>query len=169
MRLPWRTKVGQIKDFAGVAWLAPLCVAALMGCSAEKRAIGPSPPASRPVGKADPRIHTYKDNVFQVSEGSRMFTWNGCDSCHTETAPGAARLTDHLWRYGGNTAQIYASIADGRPGGMPAYGAKIASEQIWQIAAFVGKQPSTPPSQRGREASAQQGEPRGPIWKGPIP
>jgi len=98
-----------------------------------------------------------------------MFVWNGCGACHMETSDGPARLTDHLWRYGGNTADIYASIADGRPGGMPAYGAKIAGEQVWQIAAYLEKQPSSAPSQRAREASALQGEPRGAVWKGPIP
>jgi cytochrome c oxidase cbb3-type subunit 3 len=161
--------VGRIGAIASAVWIAPLCIAALCGCSAEKRAIGPSPPVSRPVGKADSRIQTYEKNVFQVSEGSRMFQWNGCTSCHTETAPGAARLTDHLWRYGGNLAQIYASIADGRPGGMPAYGDRIASDQIWQIAAFVEKQPSSTAAKRGRESAALQGEPSGAVWKGPIP
>lgn len=160
--------MGRTRAIAGVFWTAALCIAILGGCTAEKRAVGPSPPLTRPIGKADPRISTYKDNVFQVSEGGRMFIWNGCDGCHTEASEGAAKLTDHLWRYGGNLAEIYASIDDGRPGGMPAYGDKIAKEQIWQIAAFVAKQPSIPPSKRTRQSSAQQGEPRGSMWKGPI-
>ena len=161
--------MGRIKAMAGVVCLGPACVVALSACTAEKRAIGPSPPASRPTGRNDPRIQGYQDNVFQISEGGRMFVWNGCGACHTETSDGPARLTDHLWRYGGDTADIYASIADGRPGGMPAYGAKIAGEQIWQIAAYLKKQPSSPPAKRSRESSAQQGEPRGAVWKGPIP
>src|SRR5947209_8029247 len=132
MRPPIGPTMGRIKDIADLAW-APLCIAALCGCTAEKRAIGPSPPVSRPIGKADPRASTYQSNVFQVSEGGRMFRWNGCDGCHGETASGAANLTDRLWVHGGSLAEIYASIADGRPSGMPAYGARIASERIWQL------------------------------------
>jgi cytochrome c oxidase cbb3-type subunit 3 len=148
---------------AGLSVMAMVCA-----CTAEKRAVGPNPPQTRPIGKLDPRRDTFEKNVFQVSEGGRMFQWQGCDSCHTETAPGAARLTDRLWRYGGTTEEIYASIADGRPDGMPAYGPRIASDQIWQIAAFLHNLPDSPPAQRARQTAALQGEPQGTTWKGPI-
>jgi cytochrome c oxidase cbb3-type subunit 3 len=44
---------------------------------------------------------------------------------------------DGQWRYGGRVAQIHASIAQGRPNGMPSFAGKIPDDQIWQIAAYV--------------------------------
>jgi cytochrome c oxidase cbb3-type subunit III len=44
---------------------------------------------------------------------------------------------DSEWRYGGRIEEIYQTIEQGRPNGMPAFGDKIPEEQIWQIAAYV--------------------------------
>ena len=41
------------------------------------------------------------------------------------------------WRYGGRLDQIYASIAQGRPNGMPSWAGKLPDAQIWEIAAFI--------------------------------
>ncbi len=46
-------------------------------------------------------------------------------------------LMDNQWIYGGNLDQIYMSIAQGRPNGMPSWGRKIPDGQIWELAAFV--------------------------------
>lgn len=96
-----------------------------------------------------------------------MFRWQGCDLCHTEDAPGAARLTDAQWRHGGDVTALYASIADGRPG-MPAYAGKVAPEQIWQMAGYVHGLPKLPAHKRVRQNTSQQGEPQGSVWSGPL-
>jgi cytochrome c oxidase cbb3-type subunit 3 len=44
---------------------------------------------------------------------------------------------DDEWRYGGRIDQVAASIADGRPNGMPAWGTKLTPDQIWDLAAYV--------------------------------
>lgn len=44
---------------------------------------------------------------------------------------------DDEWRYGGRIDQIAATIAEGRPNGMPAWRDKLTDEQIWQLAAYV--------------------------------
>jgi cytochrome c oxidase cbb3-type subunit 3 len=46
-------------------------------------------------------------------------------------------LMDDEWRYGGRIDQIAATIAEGRPNGMPAWGSKLTQDQIWQLAAYV--------------------------------
>jgi cytochrome c oxidase cbb3-type subunit 3 len=46
-------------------------------------------------------------------------------------------LMDDQWRYGGRIDQIAASIAEGRPNGMPAWGSKLTADQIWDLAAYV--------------------------------
>lgn len=46
-------------------------------------------------------------------------------------------LMDALWRYGAEPENVFASIAGGRPNGMPAFGTKVGATQIWQLAAYV--------------------------------
>lgn len=46
-------------------------------------------------------------------------------------------LTDTYWRYGGTPAQIYQSIAAGRPKGMPSWGKKLPAREIWQLTAYL--------------------------------
>jgi cytochrome c oxidase cbb3-type subunit 3 len=49
----------------------------------------------------------------------------------------APDLMDDEWIYGSRLEQIHATIVEGRPNGMPAWGGKIPDQQIWQIAAYV--------------------------------
>jgi cytochrome c oxidase cbb3-type subunit 3 len=46
-------------------------------------------------------------------------------------------LMDSLWIYGSDPANIYATIVQGRPNGMPSFRGKISEQQIWQIVAYV--------------------------------
>jgi cytochrome c oxidase cbb3-type subunit 3 len=46
-------------------------------------------------------------------------------------------LTDHYWRYGGHPAEVFNSIAEGRPQGMPAWGTALPPDSIWQIVAYL--------------------------------
>jgi cytochrome c oxidase cbb3-type subunit 3 len=61
-----------------------------------------------------------------------------CVGCHSHGGGGMGPpLMDDEWRYGGRIDQIAASIAEGRPNGMPAWREKLTSDQIWQLAAYV--------------------------------
>lgn len=144
-----------------------LCALCLVACQVEKREIGPSPPASPPSGVADLRVGRYETNRYEISEGGRMFRWLGCDGCHTELAEGFLDLSDGVWRKGGSTTEIYRSIAQGAPG-MPTYGGRITPQQTWQLAGYVQGLKALTPSQRRRNANAQQGEPSGSTWRGPL-
>jgi cytochrome c oxidase cbb3-type subunit 3 len=141
---------------------------ALWGCQVEKREIGPSPPVTPPTGPGDARTPHYENNRYEMSEGGRMFRWFGCDGCHTDPAPGYLDLADGDWRAGGSTAEIYRSIAQGRPG-MPAYAARITPQQTWQIAGYVRGLAALKPEQRRRSSDALKGEPSGASWQGPLP
>jgi cytochrome c oxidase cbb3-type subunit 3 len=46
-------------------------------------------------------------------------------------------LRDSLWYYGGDPPHIYASIAEGRQHGMPSWGSKIPSDDIWKIVTYI--------------------------------
>jgi len=75
-----------------------------------------------------------------LSIGASLFS-NYCAQCHGSSAMGARGfpdLTDNDWLYGGSTAQIEQSIANGRSGIMPALGAVFASdEEIEAMVSYV--------------------------------
>jgi cytochrome c oxidase cbb3-type subunit 3 len=80
----------------------------------------------------------YDENAFAISEGQRLFEWFNCSGCHAHGggALGPA-LMDDVWIYGSEPDQIYSTIVQGRPNGMPAFGARIPRQQVWQLVAFV--------------------------------
>ena len=56
---------------------------------------------------------------------------------------------DDEWIYGSSPANIYESISEGRPNGMPSWGGHIPDYQIWELVTYVQgsmKNLSTPPS-----------------------
>ena len=80
----------------------------------------------------------FRDNAFGLSEGKRLYTAYNCSGCHAQGggAIGPA-LMDHRWIYGSRPEQIYSTIVEGRPNGMPAFGGRIPDQQVWQIVAYV--------------------------------
>ena len=49
----------------------------------------------------------------------------------------APSLADNRWRYGGSPAQVYASIVEGRPQGMPEWGPSIPDDHVRKLVAYV--------------------------------
>ena len=76
--------------------------------------------------------------------GATLFTGMNCDGCHGGGAVGAVgpSLTDGRWRYGGADADIYRSIAEGRPKGMPAFGGVLQPAMIWRLVAYIKSLPA---------------------------
>ncbi|KAF0813246.1 Cbb3-type cytochrome c oxidase subunit CcoP [Andreprevotia sp. IGB-42] len=73
--------------------------------------------------------------------GKRLFG-TYCIQCHGVDARGAKgfpNLTDADWLYGGEPAKIEKTIAAGRHGAMPAFGAAFGEEKIKDVANFVIK------------------------------
>jgi cytochrome c oxidase cbb3-type subunit 3 len=95
-------------------------------------------PGVAPAAAVDPHAREYEGNAYHIAQGQRYFRWFNCTGCHANGggAIGPA-LMDEDWRYGGDIQHIYATIAQGRPNGMPAFGDKIPPTQIWEIAAYV--------------------------------
>jgi cytochrome c oxidase cbb3-type subunit 3 len=44
---------------------------------------------------------------------------------------------DQKWIYGSEPQNIYSTIVEGRPNGMPSFRGKIPESQIWEIVAYV--------------------------------
>lgn len=80
----------------------------------------------------------FRDNAYGLSEGKRLYKAYNCSGCHAlgGGAIGPA-LMDHRWIYGSRPEQIYSTIIEGRPNGMPAFGGRIPDQQVWQIVAYV--------------------------------
>jgi cytochrome c oxidase cbb3-type subunit III len=80
----------------------------------------------------------YEGNAFAISEGKRLFTWFNCVGCHANGGGGMGPpLMDDRWIYGSDPEQIFATIVEGRPNGMPSFRGKIPEYQVWQLTAYV--------------------------------
>ena len=75
----------------------------------------------------------------RVADGQALFMKMNCASCHGYGAGGGMGpdLTDPYWRYGAAALQVYRSIHDGRPQGMPAWGRALSSDEVWSLVAYV--------------------------------
>jgi cytochrome c oxidase cbb3-type subunit 3 len=70
---------------------------------------------------------------------ARLFG-NNCATCHgadARGAPGFPNLADGDWLYGGTPEAVLATIANGRAGVMPAWGAILGADGVEQVVAYV--------------------------------
>lgn len=74
-----------------------------------------------------------------AAQGKLLFGTMNCAGCHGYQLTGGMGpdLTDTAWLYGGKAGEIFHTIADGTPRGMPAWKDKLTAEQIWQIVAYI--------------------------------
>ncbi len=74
-----------------------------------------------------------------MAEGKRLFSAMNCSGCHGYTGGGGMGppLNDTYWRYGGAPVQVYKTIFEGRPKGMPAWGMALPPDDIWALTAYV--------------------------------
>jgi len=84
-------------------------------------------------------VSPYQQNAWGVGEGKRLYAAFNCGGCHGLNGGGAIgpALIDDKWVYGGKSDQIYSTISQGRPNGMPSFGGHLPAQQIWQLVAYV--------------------------------
>ena len=124
--------------------LALIAASALCGCYREQRPTK-APPAASGVatpsysaGGAQPVSNRYEENAYAVSQGKSWYRAYNCVGCHAQGGGNIGpALMDDKWRYGADPGSIYASIAHGRPNGMPAFAEHVPEDQIWQLVAYV--------------------------------
>ena len=80
----------------------------------------------------------YEVNAYSLAEGKRLFDWYNCNGCHANGGgdKGPA-LMDDTWIYGSEPSNIYATIVEGRPNGMPSFGGHIPDNEVWELVAYV--------------------------------
>lgn len=85
-----------------------------------------------------PTSGQYDDSPYAIAEGKRLFSWFNCSGCHAHGGGGMGPpLMDETWIYGSEPNNIFATIVEGRPNGMPSFGGKIPDQQVWQLVAYV--------------------------------
>ncbi len=74
-----------------------------------------------------------------VATGAKLFIAYNCLDCHGADGSGAMgpSLADGRWHFGGAPAEVFESIYQGRPEGMPAWGSLISTDQIWLLVSYV--------------------------------
>ncbi len=133
-----------------VALLVAALAVGAQGCKRETRKFDQSPPASaapmvrvsslQPGGAVitDSTIGPYDSNAYAMSQGKQLFSAMNCVGCHSHGGGGMGpALMDSTWIYGSDASQIFASIVQGRPNGMPSFRGKLTNDQVWQLVAYV--------------------------------
>jgi cytochrome c oxidase cbb3-type subunit 3 len=134
-----------------LTFIAVAIAAGLTSCERERREFRESPPSAAPLsavkqsqlqpGSQATDVETktrYEENAYDMSEGKRLYEWFNCVGCHAQGGGQIGPpLMDDKWIYGGNPENIFASIIEGRPNGMPSYGGKVPANEVWQIVAYV--------------------------------
>jgi cytochrome c oxidase cbb3-type subunit 3 len=140
-----------------------LCVLALLitsGCKREERRFRETPAGSVPNGTVrlsalQPGVpvdtthlaNPYENNAFAITEGQRLFGWYNCAGCHANGGGGMGPpLMDDRWIYGSAPENIYMTIVQGRPNGMPSFAGRIPAQQVWQLVAYVRSLSALTPS-----------------------
>jgi cytochrome c oxidase cbb3-type subunit III len=123
----------------------------LPGCNREDRQFRASPPTSAtgsppsisdlyPGGPVDdtPTGSQAESSAFALNEGKRMYEWFNCVGCHFHGGGGIGPpLMDDQWIYGSDPENIFATIVEGRPNGMPSFRNRLGNDQVWQLVAYV--------------------------------
>jgi len=122
------------------------------GCRHERRELQTSPDVSgtssgvvldplRAGGMPDATsaaLANYQENAYAMNEGKRLYASYNCVGCHAHGggAIGPA-LMDDRWIYGSAPQNVFATIVEGRPNGMPSFRGRIPDFQVAQLAAYV--------------------------------
>jgi cytochrome c oxidase cbb3-type subunit 3 len=81
----------------------------------------------------------YDGNTARRDEGAKLFISYNCMDCHGADGSGAMgpSLADGRWHFGGTTGEVFQSIYEGRPDGMPSWGGRISDADIWRLVTYV--------------------------------
>ncbi|MFA6147934.1 MAG: cytochrome-c oxidase, cbb3-type subunit II [bacterium] len=80
----------------------------------------------------------YAGNRAAEEEGEKIFKEN-CRSCHGEKGAGGfgPKLATTTHKFGGSDAELFASVAGGRPGGMPTFLPQLGKDRVWKAVAYI--------------------------------
>ena len=81
----------------------------------------------------------YEGNAQEIATGAKLYVAYNCVDCHGADGSGAMApaFVDGRWHFGGSAAEVYESIYQGRPDGMPAWGGLVDRASIWRLVSYV--------------------------------
>lgn len=80
----------------------------------------------------------YEGNSQALADGERYYNWYNCSGCHFNGGGGMGPpLMDDEWIYGREPQNIYATIMEGRPEGMPSFRGLLPEDAAWKVVAYV--------------------------------
>jgi mono/diheme cytochrome c family protein len=81
----------------------------------------------------------YEGDKRAIGIGGQLFVGYNCLDCHGAEGSGAMgpSFQDGRWHFGGSPGEVFESIYEGRPDGMPSWGGRISNDQIWMLTAYV--------------------------------
>jgi cytochrome c oxidase cbb3-type subunit III len=145
-----------LSRFTRLLQAGAIVVLMLPACEREERRFNPPPSATPGAARRvtqlqpGPPVQTigvpspsskrgpYEENAYGVAQGKTLYNQFNCAGCHSQGGGGMGPpLMDDNWLYGSAPENIFETIVQGRPNGMPAFGNKIVSDQVWQIVAYV--------------------------------
>ena len=125
---------------------------AVAGCQKEHRNFRPSPASQSTLDTVQvsglnpggisapmpPPPNLYQESAYAVSQGQQLFDEYNCSGCHSNGGGGIGpALMDKQWIYGSDPWNIYTTIMQGRPNGMPSWRNRIPEYQAWELVAYV--------------------------------
>jgi len=130
--------------------LIGVCLCLSVACKREQRQFNPPPATFKSYAVTMSEIHPgtpssppplqnqADERAYDASEGKRLYTQYNCSGCHFSGGGGIGpALMDAQWIYGSNPENIYDTIVEGRPNGMPSFRQKIPDNQVWELVAYV--------------------------------
>jgi cytochrome c oxidase cbb3-type subunit 3 len=81
----------------------------------------------------------FEGNAEAIAAGAKLYVSYNCVDCHGADGSGAMApaFVDGRWHFGGSPAEVYESIFQGRPDGMPAWGGLLDQASIWRLVSYV--------------------------------
>lgn len=103
------------------------------------------PHTAEPVELRNP----YEGDSNAIAQGRMLYSAMNCIGCHAPEGGGGMGppLSDNAWIYGSDPAQVYLTIVQGRPNGMPSFSKALPPNAIWQLVSYVrslSKSPGKP-------------------------
>lgn len=102
-----------------------------------------------------PLKNPVEGNAEAIQRGMGYFNMFNCAGCHAANGGGGMgpALSNRFFIYGGAPDNIYLTIYQGRPNGMPSWGAMLPENIIWDLVSYIQSISQAPTTGWGATAS----------------
>lgn len=100
-------------------------------------------------------IKNPENDAQAVQRGMKYFAAFNCVGCHAANGGGGMgpSLSNNTFIYGGSPGNIYMTLVQGRPHGMPAWGTVLPDNILWDLVAYVRTISKAPTTEWGQTFS----------------